>query len=100
MLLSNARSFTLLSLAMFESLAAQATAQPSIGAVVNAATFAPPVSPNSWATVFGTGLATDVYQANSLPLPTNLGGKEVLSCPMHTHPLKSTLCALHSRSTT
>jgi uncharacterized protein (TIGR03437 family) len=81
MLLSKARSFTLLSLGMFESLAAQATAQPSIGAVVDAATFAPPVSPNSWATVFGTGLATGVYQANSLPLPTNLGGTEVLLCP-------------------
>ncbi|HTW66847.1 MAG TPA: IPT/TIG domain-containing protein [Bryobacteraceae bacterium] len=54
--------------------------KPSIttGGIVNAASYAAPVSPGSLATIFGTNFAgTSVSGGASLPLPTSLGGVSV-----------------------
>src|SRR5262245_61775393 len=46
-------------------------------AVVCAANFAPTVAPDSIAAAFGTGLATRIEAAASVPLPTALAGTTV-----------------------
>jgi uncharacterized protein (TIGR03437 family) len=49
--------------------------------IVNSANFAPitnPIAPNEFITLFGTGLATTATGATSLPLPTSLGGVQVM----------------------
>ncbi|HEV2689290.1 MAG TPA: IPT/TIG domain-containing protein [Bryobacteraceae bacterium] len=53
-------------------------AQSIIAAVTDAASFAPRMAPGGLATIFGTGLATSTAQASSLPLPTTLGGAQVI----------------------
>ena len=48
--------------------------------IVNSANFAPitnSVAPGEFVTLFGTNLASATLQAQSLPLPTNLGGVQV-----------------------
>lgn len=47
-------------------------------AVVNVASFKPPISRGSLATIFGANLATSVAEAKELPLPTTLAGAQVL----------------------
>ena len=54
------------------------TAQISIGAVTNGASFtANSLSPGSIATIFGTNLAASVGPVGSIPLPMTLGGAAV-----------------------
>ena len=48
------------------------------GGVVNAASFAPVVAKGGLATVFGSNLASTTAPAPSLPLPTTLGGTQVM----------------------
>ena len=54
-------------------------ATPTVGAVVNGASFTPgaPVAPGSLATLFGTGFAPKI-NASTVPLPTQLSGVSVL----------------------
>jgi uncharacterized protein (TIGR03437 family) len=51
----------------------------SADAVVNAASFAPGISPGSLATVFGRGITSSpgIVQPGTFPLPTNVGGVAV-----------------------
>ncbi len=49
-----------------------------IGAVTDAASYAPRVSPGSLATIFGSGLASSTANAKGFPLPTSLGGASVI----------------------
>ena len=51
---------------------------PSIGAVVNGATYLPSVATGSIASLFGTELADGTAAAASLPLPHTLAGTQVL----------------------
>ena len=51
--------------------------QVPVGAVVNAASFAGPVSPGSLMSLFGQNLASATVLATTLPLPTTLGGAAV-----------------------
>jgi uncharacterized protein (TIGR03437 family) len=49
--------------------------------IVNSANFAPitnSVAPGEYVTLFGTGLASDAAPAGSVPLPTTLGGVQVM----------------------
>lgn len=51
------------------------------GGMVNAASFAPapaPIAPGSLVTIFGTNLSASTASAASLPLPTTMGGAQVL----------------------
>lgn len=50
---------------------------PAVGAVVNAASFAPQVAPGSIATLFGTELSGGTASAAALPLPLSLAGTSV-----------------------
>jgi uncharacterized protein (TIGR03437 family) len=50
----------------------------NVGGVVNAASFAPNLTPGSLATIFGSNLASATAVASSLPLPMSLGGSQVL----------------------
>ena len=52
-------------------------AQPTILAVVNAASYDAGVAPGSIISIFGTGLASQTAQAANVPLPTSLGGTSV-----------------------
>jgi uncharacterized protein (TIGR03437 family) len=66
--------------AIFLSLAATvvAYAQPTIGGLTNAASFSsPPLTGGSLVSIFGTNLAKNLAQADSIPLSTNLGGVTV-----------------------
>jgi uncharacterized protein (TIGR03437 family) len=55
----------------------QANSQPTIGSVVNGASFAPSLSPGCLISIFGTALAPELAGAVSLPLPTQLAGTSV-----------------------
>jgi uncharacterized protein (TIGR03437 family) len=61
---------------------------PTVGSVVNAASFLQyvAVAPGSMITLFGTGMATTRADAGTVPLPTNLGGTKVrvnnILCPL------------------
>ncbi len=46
--------------------------------VYSAASVSPNIAPDSLAAVYGTGLASTITQASSLPLPTTLGGISVM----------------------
>ena len=48
-----------------------------IGAVTNAASYAPIIARGAIATLFGENMAADVQQAQSIPLPTKLGTTQV-----------------------
>jgi uncharacterized protein (TIGR03437 family) len=52
--------------------------RPIIGAATNAASFEAGVSPGGMATLFGENLANATEQADTIPLPTNLAGTQVL----------------------
>ena len=52
--------------------------QISAGGIVNAASFQPPLARCGLATLFGTNLADTQAWAASVPLPTTLGGAQVL----------------------
>ena len=52
-------------------------AQPVIGAIVNSASYQGTLAPGSWATLFGTGLASTEATASSVPLPRSLAGISV-----------------------
>jgi uncharacterized protein (TIGR03437 family) len=53
--------------------------QPTIaeGGVVNAASFAPALAPGGLMSIFGTGLAAQLWSPRSFPLPTVLAGTRV-----------------------
>jgi uncharacterized protein (TIGR03437 family) len=57
---------------------AAAQAESVIGAVTDAASYAPRVSPGSLATIFGSGLASSTASAKGFPLPTTLAGASVI----------------------
>ncbi len=63
------------------------TAAPNVAAVVNAAAFSPGVAPGSFATVWGTDLASGTGQAESLPLPLSMQRTSVeidgMPCLLH-----------------
>src|ERR1700730_11404216 len=74
------RLFAVLGLLMFcvIGILAQTQTPITVAGVVNAASFAQgPVAPGSMISIFGSGLATKVLQASSLPLPTILDGTTV-----------------------
>ncbi len=50
-----------------------AGAQPSVGAIVNGASYTPSVSPGCLISIFGTNLAPSTVAATNVPLPTTLG---------------------------
>jgi len=54
-----------------------ASAQPVISAVLNAASYSAAIAPGSWVAIFGTNLASAPAGAQSVPLPTSLGGVSV-----------------------
>jgi uncharacterized protein (TIGR03437 family) len=54
-----------------------ASAQPTISAVLNAASYSAVVAPGCWVAVFGTNLATVSLSAQTVPLPVTLGGVSV-----------------------
>lgn len=65
---------------IFEALvlaSALASAQPSVSAVLNAASYSAVVAPGSWVAIFGTNLASASQGAPAVPLPTALGGVSV-----------------------
>lgn len=51
--------------------------QPTVAAVLNAASFTTSVAPGSLAAIFGGGLASTPLAASSIPLPTQLAGTVV-----------------------
>jgi uncharacterized protein (TIGR03437 family) len=61
----------------FSLLAMDAAAQPSISAVLNAASYTATVAPGGWIAIFGTKLAPSTATAQSLPLQNTLGGVTV-----------------------
>ncbi len=67
----------LLLAAVLVSVSTFASAQPAITAVVNAASYAPALSPGAFAAIFGTNLAASAVPASALPLPSTLGGVSV-----------------------
>ncbi|MCL5745155.1 MAG: hypothetical protein M1541_14725 [Acidobacteria bacterium] len=66
----------ILSVALFAS----AQAPPEATYIVNSASYAQWVSPESLATIFGKNLSVGEYVAGALPLPVKLGETEVFSC--------------------
>jgi len=60
------------------ALAAAGPPQISAGGIVNAASYQPPLARCGLASLFGTNLADTPASATSLPLPTTLGGAQVL----------------------
>jgi uncharacterized protein (TIGR03437 family) len=50
---------------------------PVVGAIANAASYTPAVSPGSLATIFGTGFASAATSAQQFPLPGTLGGVSI-----------------------
>jgi uncharacterized protein (TIGR03437 family) len=68
--------FRFISLLLIPLAASQA--ESVIGAVTDAASYAPRVSPGSLATIFGSGLASSTANAKGFPLPTTLGGANVV----------------------
>lgn len=64
-------SFVLLALVV------PAAAQPVVEAAVNGASFQPMVAPGAVVSIFGRGLASETAVAESVPLPTVLGGVDV-----------------------
>ncbi len=54
-----------------------AAAQPTVTAVLHAASYEPVLSPGSFAAIFGTNLSTTTGGATALPLPANLNGVSV-----------------------
>ncbi|HEX5230084.1 MAG TPA: hypothetical protein VFW44_20365 [Bryobacteraceae bacterium] len=59
------------------TLPAISTGQTVIGAVTDAASFAPRVAPGQLASIFGSNLADSTQQAGGFPLPQTLGGAQV-----------------------
>ncbi len=61
-------------------------AQPSVSAVLNAASASGEIAPGSLASIYGSGFAASTEQAESFPLPTTLGGVTVTlngtACPL------------------
>jgi uncharacterized protein (TIGR03437 family) len=57
---------------------ASAQTMPKASAVLNGASFSGNLCPGASASLFGSNLATDTSAAQSLPLPTNLLGTQVL----------------------
>lgn len=55
----------------------QANGQPTINAVLNAASYSTSIAPGSLAAIFGSGLASGQLAAASVPLPTQLSGTVV-----------------------
>src|SRR5579871_4481509 len=64
---------------LFLSLAGGAMAQPTIGGIVNGASFVPgqAIAPGSLFSIFGSNLAKATAGADSIPLSTSLGGVTV-----------------------
>ena len=54
-----------------------ADAQPKVSAVLNAASYSAVVAPGTWVAIFGTNLASAPAGAQTVPLPTVLGGVSV-----------------------
>ena len=54
-----------------------ADAQPKVSAVLNAASYSAVVAPGTWVAIFGTNLAPAPAGAQTVPLPTVLGGVSV-----------------------
>jgi uncharacterized protein (TIGR03437 family) len=66
-------------LIMFLALTGLAVAQPSVGGIVNGASFVPgqAIAPGSLFSIFGTSLAAAPAGADTIPLSTSLGGVTV-----------------------
>jgi uncharacterized protein (TIGR03437 family) len=58
-------------------LTALASAQPSVTAVVNAASYSGALAPGCWAAIYGSGFAQSEGLAPSVPLPLQLNGVSV-----------------------
>src|SRR6267154_1371648 len=54
-----------------------AYAQPAVSSVLNAASYDAVVSPGCWVAIFGNNLAPATLGADTVPLPTTLGGVSV-----------------------
>ena len=72
-----ALALTLLMATMVKPAQPQALPQVTSAGVVNAASYAQPISPGSIVSIFGTGLANSIATASSIPLPTELAGSSV-----------------------
>lgn len=59
------------------STAALSQAQPTIGGVTNGASYSGNLAPGTWASIFGTQLASDISTASSIPLSNQLNGVSV-----------------------
>ncbi len=59
------------------TLEVKAAPEISAGGVVHAASFTPKVAPGSLFSIFGSSLATSLQTANTVPLPSSLGGTTV-----------------------
>lgn len=64
-------------LSVLGALECVASAQPTISAVLNGASYTAVVAPGCWVAVFGTRLATADVSAQTVPLPLTLGGVSV-----------------------
>lgn len=64
-------------LSVLGALECVASAQPTISAVLNGASYTAVVAPGCWVAVFGTHLATADVSAQTVPLPLTLGGVSV-----------------------
>lgn len=63
--------------AVVAALECVASAQQTISAVLNGASYTAVVAPGCWAAVFGTNLASAPVMAQAVPLPVTLGGVSV-----------------------
>ncbi len=68
---------TLACLVVAAALAGVASARPLVTAVLNGASYSEVVSPGCWVAIFGNDLAPSRVSAETVPLPTTLGGVSV-----------------------
>jgi uncharacterized protein (TIGR03437 family) len=72
-------SMRLTTVLLFLAVTGAAVAQPTVGGIVNGASFVPgqAIAPGSLFSIFGTNLAKSPAGADTIPLSTNLGGVTV-----------------------
>ena len=77
-------------LSVLGALECVASAQPTISAVLNGASYTAVVAPGCWVAVFGTNLATAAVSAQRVPLPLTLVGVSVtLMNPLMASPRRT-----------
>jgi uncharacterized protein (TIGR03437 family) len=64
-------------LSLASALVGGTSGQPVVSTVLNTASFSAAVSPGSWVSIFGANFANATMNAQSVPLPTSLGGVTV-----------------------